>query len=145
MTVVVFCYVRALNCTVETSRMIEEDRSKAQPGMIRKTIEKEMRTQQSGTTCVRGLRDQLYPVKIDNANRAAVLDQDGSIRPMRRRCSAQRTRYGIAKMIWLSTKQGATQNISTQRGQPARFLFQLQRASPCDGTARVRTHFSSRR
>ncbi|KAL3705415.1 hypothetical protein TMatcc_009087 [Talaromyces marneffei ATCC 18224] len=30
---------------------------------------------------IRVLRDQLYPVKIDNANRTAVLDADGNILP----------------------------------------------------------------
>ncbi len=29
---------------------------------------------------LRILRDQLYPVKVDNANRAAVLEHDGPIR-----------------------------------------------------------------
>jgi hypothetical protein len=27
------------------------------------------------------LRDQLYPVKADNANRIAILDQDGKVLP----------------------------------------------------------------
>ena len=30
---------------------------------------------------VRVLRDQLYPVNVDNANRTAVLDTDGNILP----------------------------------------------------------------
>ena len=34
-----------LYCTIDTSRMTEEDKSKAQPGTIRQAIEKEMRTQ----------------------------------------------------------------------------------------------------
>ena len=32
-------------------------------------------------TGARVLRDQLYPVKVDNANRTAVLDMDGNILP----------------------------------------------------------------
>ena len=27
------------------------------------------------------LRDQLYPVKVDNANRTAILDQEGKVLP----------------------------------------------------------------
>jgi ribosomal protein S9 len=97
-----------LYCTVDTSRVEEEDKSKAQPGEIRQAIEQELRksedrktwrcvavtkdprnTARTRITCrneaelqlvkeaaeksavagARILRDQLYPVKIDNANR----------------------------------------------------------------------------
>jgi hypothetical protein len=97
-----------LYCTVETSRVGEEDQSRAQPGVIRQTIEKEIRgseghakwrrvavindarnierikvrrrdeaevqlvkeaAQKTAATSARVLRDQLYPVKIDNASR----------------------------------------------------------------------------
>ena len=135
-----------LYCTIDTSRMTEEDKSKAQPGTIRKAIKKEMRTQAERNnwrctpvtrdprntarirvTCrdeaelqlvkegtqkgaapgLRVLRDQLYPVKIDNANRAAVLDQDGSIRPEAAEVFGKENEERIAKMIWLSKKQSA--------------------------------------
>ena len=107
-------------CTVDTSRVQEEDKGEAQPGTIREAIEKEVRTteghedwrcvavikdprnttriritcrdetelqlvkaaaQKTVASGVRVLRDQLYPVKIDNANRTAILNQDGAIRP----------------------------------------------------------------
>ena len=135
-----------LYCTIDTSRMTEEDKSKVQPGTIRQAIEKEMRTQAERNnwrctavtrdprntarirvTCrdeaelqlvkeatqkdaapgLRVLRDQLYPVKIDNANRAAVLDQDGSIRPEAAEVFGKENEVRIAKMVWLSKKQNA--------------------------------------
>jgi hypothetical protein len=36
---------------------------------------------QTAAAGVRVLRDHLYPVKVDNANRTVVLDQDGEILP----------------------------------------------------------------
>jgi hypothetical protein len=135
-----------LYCTIDTSRMTEEDKSKAQPGTIRHAIEKEMRThaerdnwrctavtrdprntarirvtcrdeaelelvkeatQKDAAPGLRVLRDQLYPVKIDNANRAAVLDQDGSIRPDAAEVFGKENEVRIAKMVWLSKKENA--------------------------------------
>jgi hypothetical protein len=105
-------------CTVDISRVEEENKNKTQPGAIRQAIEQEMRTieghenwrcvavikdprnttrirvtcrneaelqrvkeaaQKSAVAGARVMRDQLHPVKVDNANRTAVLDQDGAI------------------------------------------------------------------
>ena len=105
--------------TIDTTRVKEEDKNRAQPGIIREAIEKEMRsvadkenwrytavtrdprnvarirvtcrdetelqlvkeaTHNVAASGVRILRDQLYPVKVDNANRAAVLEQNSSVR-----------------------------------------------------------------
>jgi hypothetical protein len=135
-----------LYCTIDTSRVGEEDTTKAQPGAIREAIEKEMRTgaerdnwrcaavtrdprntarirvtcrdeaelqlvkeatQKTAAPGLRILRDQLYPVKIDNANRAAVLDQDGSIRPEAAEVFGKENEVRIAKMAWLSKKDTA--------------------------------------
>jgi hypothetical protein len=135
-----------LYCTIDTSRMNEEDKSKAQPGVIREAIEKEMRrqternnwrctavtrdprntarirvtcrdeaelqlvkeaTQKNAAPGLRLLRDQLYPVKIDIANRTAVLDQDGSIRPDAPEVFGRENEVRIAKMVWLSKKNNA--------------------------------------
>lgn len=102
-----------LYCTIDTSRVGEKERNKAQPGVVRKAIEEEIRTtkgqenwrcvvvikdarnldrirviyrdeaelqrvkevaEKTAVTGVRVLRDQLYPVKVDNANRIAILD-----------------------------------------------------------------------
>lgn len=135
-----------LYCTIDTSRVTEENKGKAQPGTIRDAIEKEIRTQAERNkwrctavtrdprntarirvTCrdevelrlvkeatqknaapgLRVLRDQLYPVKVDNANRAAVLDQDGLIRADAAEVFGKENEVRIAKIVWLSKKQNA--------------------------------------
>jgi hypothetical protein len=135
-----------LYCTIDTSQMNEEDKTKAQPGVIREAIEKEIRTragrdnwrctavtrdprnttrirvtcrdetelqlvkeatQKTAAPGLRVLRDQLYPFKIDNANRAAVLDQDGSIRSEAAEVFGKENEVRIAKMAWLSKKDTA--------------------------------------
>ena len=132
-----------LYCTVDTSRVVEEDKSKTQPGTIRQAIEQEIRTTegQQGWRCmavtkdprntsrvritcrdeaelqqvketvqkipapgVRVLRDQLYPVKIDNANRTAILNQDGTIRAEAAEALGKENNVRIAKLAWLSRK-----------------------------------------
>jgi hypothetical protein len=52
------------------------------------------------------LRDQLYPVKVDNANRTAVLDQ-GEILPRAAEALGKENNAGRAKMAWLSNKDAA--------------------------------------
>ncbi|KAJ3453787.1 hypothetical protein MRS44_018419 [Fusarium solani] len=52
----------------------------------------------------RVLRDQLYPVKVDNINRAAVLDQEGKVLPGAMEALGQENEVQIAKMTWLSRK-----------------------------------------
>ena len=47
---------------------------------------------------VRVLRDQLYPVKIDNANRTAVLDVDGNILPGMAEALGTENEVSIAKI-----------------------------------------------
>ncbi|KAE8551008.1 hypothetical protein EYB25_007240 [Talaromyces marneffei] len=53
---------------------------------------------------IRVLRDQLYPVKIDNANRTAVLDADGNILPGAAEVLGKENNVSIAKISWLSKK-----------------------------------------
>lgn len=53
---------------------------------------------------VRVLRDQLYPVKVDNANRTAVLDADGNILPGVAEALGTENEVNIAKIAWLSRK-----------------------------------------
>jgi hypothetical protein len=50
------------------------------------------------------LRDQFYPVKVDNANRTAILDQDGAIRPEAAEALGKENDVRIAKIAWLSRK-----------------------------------------
>jgi hypothetical protein len=132
-----------LYCTIDTSRVEEEERSKAQPGTVRKAIEEEIRTVQGHTNwrCAavirdarnteririacrdeaelqrvkeaaqktvaagaRVLRDQLYPVKVDNANRTAILDQEGKVLPRAAEVLGKENNVHIAKIGWLSRK-----------------------------------------
>ena len=47
---------------------------------------------------VRVLRDQLYPVKVDNANQTAVLDTDGNILPGVAEALGTENKVNIAKI-----------------------------------------------
>jgi hypothetical protein len=156
-------------CTVDTSRVREEDKDKIQPGAIRGAIEKEMRnmadhdawrcaavirdpknasrirvtcrdedelrlvkeaTQKTAAPGVRVMRDQLYPVKIDNANRTAILNQDGSIRSEAAEVFGKENGVRIAKMAWLSNKELAktygSMVIYVTKGSDAVRLLQEQ-------------------
>jgi hypothetical protein len=132
-----------LYCTIDTSRVGEEERSKAQPGAVRKAIEEEIRTveghanwrcaavirdarnterirvacrdeaelqrvkeaaQKTAAAGARVLRDQLYPVKVDNANRTAILDQEGKVLPGAAEVLGKENEVHIAKIGWLSRK-----------------------------------------
>ena len=55
----------------------------------------------------RVLRDQLYPVKVDNVNRTAVIDTEGNILLGAREAFEQEIDVQIAKMAWLSKKNQA--------------------------------------
>jgi hypothetical protein len=50
------------------------------------------------------LRDQLYPVKVDNANRIAILDQEGKVLPGVAEVLGKENDVHIAKIGWLSRK-----------------------------------------
>ena len=53
----------------------------------------------------RVLRDQLYPVKVDNVNRTAVLDDQGNILSGAEEALGKENETHIAKIIWLSNKE----------------------------------------
>ncbi len=136
-------FANTLFCTIDTSRVMEEDKGKTQIAGIRQMIEKVMReneetknwrcaavvkdpknTARIRVICrnedeiqqvkeaaqkieipgIRTLRDQLYPVKIDNANRTAVLDADGNILPGAAEVLGKENNVSIAKISWLSKK-----------------------------------------
>jgi len=161
--------IDTLYCTIDTSRMNEEDKHKAQPRMIREAIEKEMRagaerenwrctavtrdprnttrirvtckdeaelqlvkeaTEKTAAPGLRVMRDQLYPVKIDNANRAAVLNKDGSIRAEAAEILGRENEVRIAKMAWLSKKDTAkaygSMVVYVTKGSDAMRLLQGQ-------------------
>ncbi|KIW22074.1 uncharacterized protein PV07_12536 [Cladophialophora immunda] len=96
-----------LCCTIDASRVPEQDMDKTSPRAIRATVEKEIRAvtrdaknasrvriacrdetelhmvkQVAETKIAPGiriLRDELYPVKVDNVNRLAILDANGGV------------------------------------------------------------------
>lgn len=68
-------------------------RNEAELGKVKKALE--LKTE-SGT---RVLRDQLFPVKVDNANRTAILDKEGKIRPGTEAALGQENGVRIAKIV----------------------------------------------
>lgn len=133
-----------LYCTIDTSRVDEANKSRAQAGQIRQAIESEMRAKQgqdawrcaavvkdarntdrvkiicrdeaelqqvkevaqkTAVVGARVMRDQLYPVKVDNANRTAVLDTDGNVLAGAAEALGTENNVTIGKISWLSNKQ----------------------------------------
>ena len=56
---------------------------------------------------VRVLRDELYPIKVDNVNRLAVLDENGEIRTGAAEAFGRENETTVAKVAWLSKKNVA--------------------------------------
>ena len=158
-----------LYCTVDTSRVGEGERSKTQPGAVRKAIEEEIRTgegqanwrcaavikdarnterikivcrdeaelqrvkeaaQKTAAEGVRVLRDQLYPVKVDNVNRTTILDHDGNVLPGAAEVLGKENGVHIAKIGWLSKKDGGkaygSMVVYVTKGSEAARLLQEQ-------------------
>jgi len=59
------------------------------------------------TPGARVLRDQLYPVKVDNVNRTAVIDSDSKILPGAAEALSQENDVQVAKVAWLSRRDTA--------------------------------------
>uniref|UniRef100_A0A093UV14 Nucleic-acid-binding protein from mobile element jockey n=1 Tax=Talaromyces marneffei PM1 TaxID=1077442 RepID=A0A093UV14_TALMA len=126
-------FANILFCTIDTSRVGEDDKVKAQIANGNEEIrnwrcaavvkdaknadrikvvcrhEDEIQlvkeaAQKLKIPGLRVLRDQLYPVKIDNANRKAVLDADGNILPGAAEALGKENNINIAKISWLSKK-----------------------------------------
>ena len=53
----------------------------------------------------RVMRDQLYPIKGDNANRTGVLDGDGRVLAGAAEALGAENKVNIAKISWLSQKE----------------------------------------
>ncbi|PHH85351.1 hypothetical protein CDD83_550 [Cordyceps sp. RAO-2017] len=51
------------------------------------------------------MRDQLYPVKVDNVNRTAVLDGEGNVLPGAVEALGAENNLTIAKISWLSKRE----------------------------------------
>jgi hypothetical protein len=69
-------------------------------GLIR-VKEAVKKTSQPGT---RILRDQIYPVKVDNTNRIAILDAAGDLQPGVVEILEKENDIKISKLVWLSKK-----------------------------------------
>ena len=59
------------------------------------------------TPGARVLRDQLYPVKVDNVNRTAVIDHEGKVLAGATEALGQENDVQIAKLAWLSRRDTA--------------------------------------
>ena len=57
-------------------------------------------------TGIRILRDDLYPIKVDNVYRQAVLYETGAIRPGAAESLGQENEITVEKMAWLSRRNG---------------------------------------
>jgi hypothetical protein len=53
---------------------------------------------------IRVLRDQLYPVKVDGANRSAILNSDGAVRDGIHKALSKENGVEVRKLAWLSDK-----------------------------------------
>ncbi|XP_044718812.1 reverse transcriptase [Hirsutella rhossiliensis] len=63
--------------------------------------------QKTVTSGARVLRDQLYPVKVDNTKRTAVLDAEGNVLPGAAEALGAENYVTIAKITWLSNREKA--------------------------------------
>ncbi|OAQ57981.1 reverse transcriptase [Purpureocillium lilacinum] len=61
--------------------------------------------QKTAVVGARVMRDQLYPVKIDNANRTAVLDTEGNVLAGAAEALGTENNVTIGKISWLSNKE----------------------------------------
>jgi hypothetical protein len=75
----------------------------------------------------RVLRDELYPIKVDNVNRLAVLDDEGNIRAGAAEAFSQENETTVAKIAWLSRKDTAkaygSMVVYVTKGRDARRLL----------------------
>ncbi len=61
--------------------------------------------QKTAVVGARVMRDQLFPVKVDNANRSMVLDAEGTVLPGAAEALGAENNVNIAKLSWLSKKE----------------------------------------
>ncbi|KJK85253.1 hypothetical protein H633G_10910, partial [Metarhizium anisopliae BRIP 53284] len=75
----------------------------------------------------RVLRDQLYKVKVDNANRTAVVDGEGNILPGAEEALGAENNVKIAKISWLSKREAGkaygSMVVYVTKGSDARRLL----------------------
>ncbi|XP_044714755.1 endonuclease-reverse transcriptase domain-containing protein [Hirsutella rhossiliensis] len=159
-----------LYCTIDLSRVEDQNRGRAQVGEIRQAVEAEMRAKEGheGWRCAavvkdarnaervkimcrnetelqrvkdaaqktavigaRVMRDQLYPVKVDNANRTAVLDAEGYVLTGAAEALGVENNVTIAKISWLSNKEIGKANRS--QGLLMECIAAEPKCVPCGG------------
>jgi hypothetical protein len=96
-------------------------RDESELARVKEAVEK---TKVAGS---RVLRDQWYPVKVDNACRTAVLDEQGELRTGAVEMLEKENEVSIAKISWLSRKDlpkayGSMVVYVTKRADAARLL-----------------------
>ena len=135
-----------LYCTIDTSKMAENENERISAGPIRAAVETEIRTMEGRMhwrcravtmdpkntnririACrdevehqlvkkvaeakigpgARVLRDELYPIKVDSVNKAAVLDEKDEIRAEAAATFSEENEATVAKIAWLSRKDNA--------------------------------------
>lgn len=84
-----------------TSRIKIACRDEDELHMVKQAVETK------GAEGIRVLRDELYPIKVDNVNRLAVLDEHGEIRAGASEAFGQENETTVAKIGWLSKKDVA--------------------------------------
>jgi hypothetical protein len=96
-------------------------RDEAELRMVKQVAERKMAP---GT---RVLRDELYPIKVDNVNRSVVLDDEGNIRTGAAEAFSQENETTVAKIAWLSRKDTAkaygSMVVYVTKGSDARRLL----------------------
>ncbi|KAM4063231.1 reverse transcriptase [Hirsutella rhossiliensis] len=99
----------SVHCTIDTSRAIEvEMRAKNGHETWRDEAELQLVKEAAQKTAVEGarvMRDQLYPVRVDNANRTAILDTEGNVLPGAIEALSAENRVTIGKISWLSKRE----------------------------------------
>ena len=152
-------------CTIDITRVTEEDRSRTQVGELRRAIEQEVRMKEGGEnwrcaavakdprnhnriritgrdeeeiqlmkeaatkTAVPGarvLRDQLHPVKVDNANRLGVLDAAGAVLAGAAEALGTENEVNIAKIAYSAGRTPTKHTSSPPQRQHSRY-----RHHPC--------------
>ncbi|KAJ5152544.1 hypothetical protein N7492_009824 [Penicillium capsulatum] len=159
-------FTDTLYCTIDTSKMVNNETEKMSAGLIRAAVETEIRRMEEHThwrcravtvdpknthririACrdeaehqlvkkvaeakigegARVLRDELYPIKVDSVNKAAVLDEKDEIRAGATAAFSEENEVTVAKIAWLSRKESAkaygSMVVYLTRGTDARRLL----------------------
>lgn len=90
---------RAVTRDVKNTRRVKITcRDENEQQMVKQVVETKL------AAGVRVLRDELYPIKVDNVNRQAVLDKTGAVRAGATESLGQENETTVAKVAWLSKK-----------------------------------------